>query len=49
MENVFWTDDEGLQDWQKEILKREKKNNNVEHNGTVPTHSERETKKGVSK
>jgi hypothetical protein len=49
MEHVFWKDDEGLQDWQKEILERENIKNNGEHNGAVSKDSKRKTTQSVSK
>jgi len=46
MNQVFWSDDESLQDWQKEILRREIKNNSHghEYNEGLPQDSERQNK-----
>jgi len=42
MEQVFWFSDDDLQDWQREVLDREFKNNEYGHfrYGCFPTHSE---------
>jgi len=42
MEQVFWFSDSDLQDWQKQVLDREFKNNEYGHfrYGCLPTDSE---------
>jgi len=42
MEQVFWNDDEGLQDWQKAILDSVIKNNSDRHKTDAPFSSDSE-------
>ena len=51
MTQVFWSDDESLQDWQKEILSREIENNSHGHKQDegLSKDSERQNKKENTK